>query len=160
MQVKEILAVGGLLRLRLGGWLFQAAAVAGYCLLRVLGQVVVEMPPVGDLVGFRGTLAGAVGVGACPVAADDCGSGVGFQPIGEGTRLAVAQQVHGLAGLGVDQDGPVVPAAAEREVVHAQDRDGPGLGFGQRHDQPQQAGPAGGQVQCRGKACPGPPSRI
>jgi hypothetical protein len=46
-----------------------------------------------------------------------------LQPSGEGGGLAVAQQVHGLAGLGVDQDGPVVPAAAEREVVDPEHRD-------------------------------------
>ena len=39
----------GLLRLRFGGGFFQAAAVPGHCLLHVLGQVVIEMPPVGDL---------------------------------------------------------------------------------------------------------------
>ena len=60
---------------------FQAAPVAGHRLLHVLGQVVVEMPPVGDLGCFRGALAGAVGVGAGPVPADHLGSGVLLQPV-------------------------------------------------------------------------------
>ena len=42
------------------GGLFQAAAVPGHCLRHVLGQVVVQMPPVSDLPVVRGALAGAV----------------------------------------------------------------------------------------------------
>ena len=75
------------------------------------------MPAVRDLLCFRGALAGAVGVGAGPVAADHLGPGVLLQPLRECGRLAVAQQVHGLAGLRVDQDGAVIPAAAEREII-------------------------------------------
>ena len=117
LQVRSVPAAGGLLWLRLGGRFFQAGPVPGDRLLHVLGQVVVEMPPVGDLDCLRGALAGAVGVGAGPVPADHLGSGVLLQPFGEGVRLPVAQQVYGLAGLGVDQDGPVVPAAAERGLT-------------------------------------------
>ena len=38
-----------------------------------------------------------------------------LQPVRDGGRLAVAEQVNGHAGLDVDEDGAVVPAAAERE---------------------------------------------
>jgi hypothetical protein len=41
-----------------------------------------------------------------------------LQPVRDGGRLAVAEQVNGPAGLGVDEDGAVVPAAAEREIVN------------------------------------------
>ena len=116
----------------------------GDCLLDVLAQVVVDVPAVSDLDRARGAGAGAVGIGAGPVTADDLGARVLCQPVREGVRLAVAQHVHRLAGRGVDQDGAVVPAAAEREiVVHAQHHHRTGLRAGQGHDQPQQAGPAG-----------------
>ena len=117
LQVRSVPAAGGLLWLRLGGRFFQAGPVPGDRLLHVLGQVVIDMPPVGDLDCLRGSLARAVGVGAGPVPADHLGSGVLLQPFGEGVRLPVAQQVYRLAGLGVDQDGPVVPAAAERGLT-------------------------------------------
>jgi hypothetical protein len=81
------------------------------------------------------------------------------QPAGEGVRLAVAQQIHRLAGLRVDQHGAVVPAAAEREVIDPEDRHRAWRGIGQSHDQPQQAGPPGHQVQQPGEPCPGPPGQ-
>ena len=34
-----------------------------------------------------------------------------LQPVRDGARLAVAEQVNGPAGLDVDEDGAVVPAA-------------------------------------------------
>jgi putative transposase len=119
LQVSGGLGDGGFFRLRfrLGGGFFQAGPVAGHRLRHVLRQVAIEMPAVRDLLCFRGALAGTVGVGAGPVAADHLGPGVLLQPLGEGGRFAVAEQVNGLTGLGVDQDGPVVPAAAEREVI-------------------------------------------
>ncbi len=117
------------------------------------------MPPVRDLYRRRGAPARAVGVGAGPVPADHLGSGMLLQPLGEGVRLAVAQQARRLACLGVDQDGPVVPAAAEREVVRSRDFHDPGLRVGQHHYQAQHAGPAGRQVQPRGQPRPGPPGQ-
>ena len=140
----------GVLRF-IGGGFFQAAAVPGHRFARVLAQVVPDMPPVGDLDRLRGALACAVGVGAGPVPADDLGPGMFLQPVGEGFGFAVAQQVNGPSGLDVDQDGAVVAAPAEREVIHAQDGHGAGSGVGLRDDQPQQAGPAGRQVQGGGQ---------
>ena len=147
------------MRARFGGGFFQAAAVPGHRLFDVPGEVVIQVPAVSDLDRVRGALPCAVGVGAGPVPADHLGSGVLAQPVCEGVRLAVVQQVHRLAGLRVDQDGAVVPAAAEREIIHAQDLHGPGLGAGQGHDQPQQAGPSRGQVQQGGQPRSGPPGQ-
>jgi len=41
-----------------------------------------------------------------------------LQPVRDGGRLAVAEQVNGPAGFDVDEDGAVVPAAAEREKAN------------------------------------------
>jgi len=156
LQVRDGRFPAGLIRFRLGDRFCQAAAVPGNCLLHVLGEVVVEMPAIRDLLCFRGALAGAVGVGAGPVTADHPGPRVLLQPLGECACLAVAQQVHGLAGLRVDQDGPVIPAAAEREIIGSEHCHRPGLRVGQRHDQPQHAGAARRQVQPRRQPRPGP----
>ena len=131
----------------------------GHRLFDVPGEVVVEVPAVSHLDGLRGSLACAVGVGAGPVPADHLGAGVFAQPAGEGVRLAVAQQVHRVAGLRVDQHGAVVPAAAEREIVDPEHFDRPGLRVGQCHDQPQHAGPRRRQVQQRGQPRSGPPGQ-
>ena len=114
------------------------------------------MPAVSDLDCFRGALAGAVGVGAGPVAADDLGSGVLLQPVRR--RCPPRGRAAGprAAGLGVDQDRPVVAAAAEREVIDAEHSHRPGLRVGQRHDQPQHARPARRQAQRGGQPRPGP----
>ena len=71
--------------------------------------------------------------------------------------LAVAEQVNGPAGVDVDEDRAVVPAAAEREVVDSHDRHGAGFGVGQGHDQAEHAGPPGRQVKFGGEPGPGPP---
>jgi hypothetical protein len=149
LQVSRGFLVCG--RLLPGFWFFQAVPVPGHRLLHMPAQVVVQVPAVGDLDRVWRAGACAVGVGAGPVPADDLGAWMVLQPAGERVRLAVAQQVHGLAGLRVDQHGAVVATAAEREVVHPEDRHGAWLGIGQRHDQPQQAGPAGEQVQQHGE---------
>jgi hypothetical protein len=60
LQARSGLAAGGLPRLRLGRGFFQAAPVPGRRLRHVLRQVVIDVPPVGDLDCFRGALAGAV----------------------------------------------------------------------------------------------------
>ena len=159
LQVRSGLAACRLVRVRFGGGFFQAAVVPGHRLFGVPGEVVIQVPAVSDLDRVRGALPCAVGVGAGPVPADHLGSGVLAQPVCEGIRLAVAQQVHRLAGLRVDQDGSVVPAAAEREIIDPQGLHGPGLGVGQGHDQPQQAGPSCGQVQQGGQPLPGPPGQ-
>src|SRR5579863_5579253 len=95
-----------------GGGFFQAGAVPGRGLAHVLAQVVVDVPPVGDLLRTGCALPRAVGVGAGPVAADHLYPGMLLQPVRDGARLAVAEQVNGPAGLDVDEDGAVVPAAA------------------------------------------------
>lgn len=73
-------------------------------------EVVPDMPFVGAVLGLRGAGASALGEERRAVAADDLDAGVVAQPGGQGPGLAVGQQVQGLAGLAVDQDG-AVPAA-------------------------------------------------
>jgi hypothetical protein len=114
------------------------------------------MPSIGDLDRVRRSLTRAVGVGAGSVPADHLGAGVPAQPFGQRFRLAVAEQVNRPAGLGVDEHGAVVAAAAEREVVDPECFHHPGVRVGQRRDQPQHAGPARRQVQQRGEPRPGP----
>ena len=64
-------------------------------------------PAVGHLDGIRRAMAGAVGIGAGPVARDHLHPGVLAQPGGQGFSLAVRQQVH---------DG-VVPQVHQRRAV-------------------------------------------
>ena len=140
---------GGLSRF-FGGGFFQAGAVPRRGLAHVLAQVVVDVPPVRDLVGVGRALPGTVGVGAGAVAAYHFYPWMFLQPVRDGGGLTVAEQVNGPSGLDVDDDGAVVPAAPEREVIDPHDGQGTGLGIGQRHDQAQHAGPAGRQVQRAG----------
>jgi hypothetical protein len=105
--------------------------VHGDGLLHVLGQVVPQVPAVGDLDRGRRALPGAVGVGAGPVPADHLGAGMRAQPAGEGVGLAVGEQVDRAVGGHVDQDRAVDVPAAQREVVHAEHRHTRALGVGQ-----------------------------
>jgi hypothetical protein len=152
LQVTDLWCLGDRRLSRLfGGGLFQAGAVPDRRLVHVLAQVVVNVPPVRDLVRVGCALPGAVGVRARAVTADHLYPGMGLQPVRDGIGLAVAEQVNGPAGLHVDDDGAVVPAPPEREVVDPDDRQGAGFGVGQRHDQAQHACPAGRQAQLGGE---------
>jgi len=112
----------------LGLWLRlgQAAPVPGDLFLHVFGQVVPQVPAIGYLQRIRGAVPGALGVGPGPVPADHRGAGMGAQPVRQRARFPVRQQVHGLAGLHVDQQRAVDAAPAEREIIHAEEAHRPG----------------------------------
>lgn len=108
--------------LRLGRRLNQVAqqgAVAGDEAFDGLDQVVPDMPFVCAVLGIRGTGEGAVGEDLCTVSADDLGTGVLAQPRGDAVRVTVGQQIHGLVGLAVDQDGAVTAALPRGEVANS-----------------------------------------
>jgi hypothetical protein len=141
------------------GGVVQAAAVAGHGPGRVLAEVVIQVPAVGDLDGAGGAAAGAVGVGAGPVPEDHLHLRLAFQPGDEGGGQPVREQVDGPAGLGVDQQCAVAAAPAEREVVDAEDPHGAGVRVRQGHDQAQQRRPGRGHRQLGGQPGPGPPGQ-
>jgi hypothetical protein len=61
------------------------------------GQVVPEVPPVGDLDGQWRAFGGTSGVAAAAVPADDLDPWVGVQPGAERARGPFGQHVHGPA---------------------------------------------------------------
>ena len=83
----------------------------------VLGEVVPQMPAVGDLDGVRCAVTGGFGVGAGPVAADHPCARVRLEPVLQRASLAAGQDVDRAAGGGVDQDGGVDVPSAQREVI-------------------------------------------
>ena len=92
-------------------------------LLRVLAQVVPQVPAVGDLHRARGALAGAVGVGAGPVPADHGDARVSLEPVRQDVPVPARQQVDDLVRFHVHQHGGVVLPLAGGDVVGAQHRD-------------------------------------
>jgi hypothetical protein len=83
-------------------WFLQAGAVAGDSALDGFGEVVPQMPPVGDLGGQRGALGCAFGVAAAAVPADDLHARVGLQPGPEGLRGPLREHVDRPAALDID----------------------------------------------------------
>ena len=71
------------------------------------GQVVPQVPAVGDLGGQRCALGGAFGLAPAAVPADDLRAGVGAEPGPEGLRGPLGEHVHRSAGLDVHQHGGV-----------------------------------------------------
>jgi hypothetical protein len=112
--------------------------VCEHRLLEVLSEVVPQVPAISDLDGPWRAGAGALGVGAGPVAADHHRAGMVLKPGGERLRLPVLEQVDRPVGGHVHQHGPVDAATAEREIVHTQHRHLAHFGVGQRAEQPQQ----------------------
>ena len=134
-------------------WEFtQAATVGEHAALEVPGQVVPQVPAVGDLHRVRGAEPGGLGVGTGPVPADHLDSGVFLQPGGETGHLAVGQQVDRPPAGHVDHDAAVDVAAAQREVVDPEDRNSRDRHVGKTPQQAQQAVSAGRHAQPRPRA--------
>ncbi|HEV3288664.1 MAG TPA: hypothetical protein VG123_06700 [Streptosporangiaceae bacterium] len=120
------------------GLVLQAAAMASHRLLGVFGQVVPQMPAIGDLDRVRRARPGALGVVAGPVPADDSRAGMRRQPRLQAGGLPVRQQVDHVPGAHVYQHRPVHLAPGQREVIDPEHlRRGRDLRLRRRRDQPQ-----------------------
>jgi len=125
--------------------------------LEVLGQVVPQVPPVGDLHRTRRADSGALGVSSSPVPADHLHPRMGLEPVGERAGLAVGEHIDRPVGGHIDQHGSVDPAAAQREVIHPQHRHHPDRRLRQRPHETQQAVPPCGHTQPGRQPRTGPP---
>ncbi len=105
-----------------------------------VAEVLQQVPPVGDLDRVRCSLAGALGVAAASVAADDLNARVVAQPGGEGVGGAVGQNVDRPAGVHVEQHRRVSVPTAAGEVVDAQHRRRHRRRVGHPADHPDQRG--------------------
>jgi hypothetical protein len=114
----------------------QAAAVVGDGSVHRVGQVVHQMPSVGDLDRVGCAAGGAFGVAAGPISTDNFDAGMRVEPGGQRVGAAVVEDVDHLVSTHIDQDGAVAVAAPPGEVVDAQHchgghhrfRQGPGSG--------------------------------
>jgi hypothetical protein len=145
----------------LRGFFFEAGAVRYHRFLGVLGQVVPQVPAVGDLDRVRCAVPGALGVVAGPVPADHLRARMRLQPGLQGAGFPVRQQLDRLARRDVHQDGPVDLAAPQGEVIDPEDlRRGADPRLGQGGDQPQQRGPVHRHAQDGGQPGPGPARQL
>lgn len=137
----------------------QAAVMRGDGLLHALGEVVPQMPAIGDLdrVGCAG--ARALGVGAGAVSTDHLRAGMREQPRGERVGLPIGAHVDRPMGGHVDEHGAVDVPAAQREIVHPQHRHQADLRIRQRPDQPQQRAAAHRQPQRTSQPSARPPGQ-
>ncbi len=127
----------------------------------VFGEVVPQVPAVRDLDGAGGSVAGAFGIGAGPVPADHPRTRVGGEPVFERPGLAARQHVDGPPGGGVNQDGCVDVAAAQREIIDADHvRRCADLWVGQIDDKPQQRAAVHRDTQVPGQPSPGPSRQL
>ena len=143
------------------GLVLQAAAVGSHRLLGVFGQVVPQVPAVGDLDRVRRARPGALGVVAGPVPADHRGAGMGLQPGLEAGGLPVRQQVDHVTGAHVHQHRPVHLALGQREVIDPEHlRRGRDLRLRRRGDQPQHRGRVHGDAERPGQPGGCPPGQF
>ncbi len=98
----------------------QAVAVSGDAGLYRPAEALPQMEPVSDLQSIGGAASGALGVGACPVPADDLHAGMAVQPVGQWPGFTRWEHVDHAVVFDAGQHGGVGLAAADREVVHAQ----------------------------------------
>ncbi|GEM_PF-5141753 len=88
--------------------------------LQNIGEVVEQVPAVGDLERSRRALACARRVRLLAVAAHHLDLGLPAEPSREGLGLAVRQEFDHMVPLQVDEDGPVDVPTADRPIVPAQ----------------------------------------
>lgn len=79
-----------------------------------------QMEPISDLQGSRGAAAGALGVGARTVPADDLHARVADQPGGQRSTFAGREHIDHAMVFDAGQDRGGGLAATDREVVNAQ----------------------------------------
>ena len=140
-----------------GLFFFEAGAVRYDRFLGVFGEVVPQMPAVGDLDRVGCAVPGALGVVAGPVPADHLRAWMGLEPGLQGAGFPVRQQLDRLPGGDVHQDSPVDLALPQREVVDPEDlRRGADRRLGQGGDQAQQRGAVHRGAQRGGQPGPGP----
>lgn len=87
------------------------------------------------------------------------------EPGGEGVRGAVREEIDGTTGFDVDEDRSVGTSLAERELIHAENPDGPDGRIGQDSQLPQDRRPSSPKPQSRrepgsGAATHGQPERL
>jgi hypothetical protein len=82
-----------------------------------LGQVVRQMPAVGDLDRRWSAVRRAVGVLAGSIARNDLDAGMGFEPSGKGLGGTVREEIDRAMPLEVNQDGAVALPLAFGPVV-------------------------------------------
>jgi hypothetical protein len=87
--------------------------------LEGVGGVAQKMKTIGDLDRRGSALADAVGKGAGPVAGDDLGTGMLFEPRCQRLGLSVGQQVDRASAFEISEDRAVMLATAEGEVIDA-----------------------------------------
>ncbi len=136
-----------------GGLVSQAGLVPGDGPFDCFGEVVQQVPAVGDLDGERCAAGSAFGIAAAAVPADHLDARAGIEPGAEGLRGPLGEHIHRPPVLDVHQDGAVNMAAAQREVIDAQHLRRTGGRVGQSTDQAQQGRPAG--RACQPAAQPG-----
>jgi len=76
------------------------------------------VPTIGHLDRVRCAGSGALRVGTGSISTDHLHAGVLFQPVAEGLRLPIVEQIDRSAAVHVDEHGAVDAPATEREVVH------------------------------------------
>lgn len=121
-----------------------------------LGEVVQQVPGIGDLLRLRRTRAGTVAKGPGAVAADRPHFGVVAQPGGEGVRGTTGEDVDRPVGVHVHEDRRVGATAPDGELVHPQTRDEARRRDGWRPDETEQGVPARGHGQTPGDPGSGP----
>jgi hypothetical protein len=134
----------------------QAGAVSGDGAFDGGGQVVPDVPPVGDLQRFGCAETGAFGVCAGTVPAHDLHSRIRPQPRGQCLGGAIGEYVDRTARLDVDQHRAVDVSAPQGEVVDAQHPHNTGRRVRQRPYQPHQRHPAHVDGHVSGQPCAGP----
>jgi hypothetical protein len=88
--------------------------------LEGIGGIAQQMKPISDLDRLGSALADAVGKGAGPVAGDDLGTRMLFEPRCQRLSLTVGQQVDRASAFEIAEDRAVMLATPEGEVIDAQ----------------------------------------
>jgi hypothetical protein len=98
----------------------QAGVVAHEQALDGLAQIAEHMEAISNLNAIRCSVTRSLGIGAAPVPTNNLHPGMLRQPLSEGFRRPIRQQINPTVPLQIDQHGPVLPPATNGKVIDAQ----------------------------------------
>src|SRR5215208_6659734 len=104
----------------LGGCVSQSRTLLQKVLFQYLGEVMQEVPAVGDMSRLRSTIVNAFPADRGAVTADHFQAGVLAEPSCYGLCRVSFEEIHYLVALEVHHDGAGGVASLETEVIHAQ----------------------------------------
>jgi hypothetical protein len=87
--------------------------------LNRFSQIFQDMPAVNDLLGLWSPIGGSTPIGFRAITANDLHSRMLPEPLGQGFRTTILQQVHWLVRFSIEEECPIGVSSSKGKIIHA-----------------------------------------